>query len=156
MRRRGEADDGVALAGGIAYDVFEGAFVARDFDHAAFSEYESKMTGPVLRPWRWDPPLLWELPTDLAVKKPGDPAILRAGSRLYGHTGGSLFAVDLPAGRGAAPKIAWQQPMEGTAAELLAADGRLFVVTREGHIACFGSARGEGLHRRPALRRRGP
>jgi outer membrane protein assembly factor BamB len=132
-----------ALAGEVAYDVCEGVFLARDLEHASLAEYESKMTGATLKPWRWDPPLLWQLPTDLAAKKPGDAAIIRAGSRLYGHTGGTLIAVDLPADGAARPKIAWQQPLDGTAAELLAADGKLFVVTQEGRIACFGSARGE-------------
>jgi outer membrane protein assembly factor BamB len=132
-----------ALAGGTAYDLHQGAFLARDLGRAALSEYESRMMGPVLKPWRWDAPLIWQLPTDLAVSKPGDSAIIRAGGRLYGHTAKTLIAVDLPAGGGAQPKIAWQQPMDGTAAELLAADGKLFVVTQEGSIACFGSTPGQ-------------
>jgi outer membrane protein assembly factor BamB len=138
------------LAGGAAYDLQEGVFLARDLEHAAISEYESRMMGPVLRPWRWDPPLLWQLPTGLAASKPGDSAILRAGSRLYGHTAKTLFAVDLPAGGRAQPKIAWQQPMDGAAAELLAADGKLFVVTQEGRIACFGPAPGKAKTYLPA------
>ena len=97
----------------------------------------------VLHPMRWDPPLLWKLPTELAAKRPGDSAIIRAGGRLYGQTGQTLIAVDLPRPDGGAAKVAWQQPLDGTAAELLAADGKLFAVTREGRIACFGTARGK-------------
>jgi outer membrane protein assembly factor BamB len=131
-----------ALAGDVAYDICEGVFLARDLGHAVLSEYESPL-GPGLKPWRWDPPLLWQLATSLAAKKPADSAIIRAGRRLYAHSGGVLTAVDLPVGGQARPKIAWQQPLDGTAAELLAADGRLFVVTQEGRIACLGVPRGQ-------------
>ena len=37
------------------------------------------------------------------------------------------------------PALAWQVEIEGTPWSAIAADGRLFVVTREGTIACFGS-----------------
>ena len=132
-----------ALAGGAAYDLQGGTFLARDLEHAVLSEYESGTMGTPLKPWRWDPPLLWQLPTALAATKPGDSAIIRAGHRLYGHSGKTLFAVNLPAGSGAQPKIAWQLPLDGAAAELLAADGKLFVVTQEGRIACFGPGPGQ-------------
>jgi outer membrane protein assembly factor BamB len=131
-----------ALADGVAYDLHEGTFQARDFAHAALSEYQTKAFGQHLRPWRWDPPLLWQLSTELAPKRPKDSAVIRAGSRLYGHTGGTLIAVDLPASTGTTPRVAWQQPFAGTAAELIAAGGKLFVVTQEGRLACFGSQRG--------------
>jgi outer membrane protein assembly factor BamB len=132
-----------ALTGGVAYDLHEGAFVARDIEHPALEEYESRIMGPPLKPWCWEVPLLWQLPTDLAAKRPGDSALIRAGRRLYGHTGGTLLAVDLPAEGVSQPKVMWQQPLEGTAASLLAADGKLFAMTQEGRLACFGPARGE-------------
>jgi len=41
--------------------------------------------------------------------------------------------------------LAWQAPIEGTPWSAISADDRLFVVTREGRIACFGT--GEGAAR---------
>lgn len=132
-----------ALADGRAYDLHQGTFLAYDVEHAKLAEYDSKIMGLAIKPWRWDPPLLWKLPTELPAKKPADTAILLAGNRLYGHTGKTLMAVDLPAGEDAKPTLAWKQPMAGTAARLLAANGRLFVVTKEGRIVCLGAASGE-------------
>ena len=60
--------------------------------------------GPGDRPWRWDPPLLWQLPTDLAANKPGDSAIIRAGSRLYGHTAETLVAWTCRPAAGQSPR----------------------------------------------------
>ena len=131
-----------ALAGTTVYDLQEGVFMAYDAGRAELSQYESKVMGPALTPSRWDPPLCWKLPTELAAKHPGDSAIIRAGNRLYGYTGQTLLAAELPADGGAATRVVWKQPFSGTAAELLAADGKLFVVTAEGRIACFGAAHG--------------
>jgi len=68
---------------------------------------------------------------------------LRAGDRLYGHQGGTIFAVDIPpAGEGDAAPTAvrsWRTPIEGTPGTMAAADGRLFVVTKEGRLLCYGA-----------------
>ena len=40
------------------------------------------------------------------------------------------------------PQVSWRAPVEGTVQRMLAADGKLFVVTAEGSILCF--AAGEG------------
>lgn len=127
-----------ALVPGIAYDLEAGTFAARDLDRADVAEFASKIMGRSVKPWRWDAPTLWTLPTDLAPKKPKSSALIRAGHRLYGHTGNTLMAVDLPASAGQRPKLAWTQPLSGTPGSLLAANGKLFVVTREGQITCFG------------------
>lgn len=84
---------------------------------------------------------LWELaleevPTDMIL----------AGARLYGCSGQEVYALDLPGDddedrkrdRGDS-KPAWSTSIEGNAARLLAADDRLFVVSREGAIYCFGA-----------------
>jgi outer membrane protein assembly factor BamB len=132
-----------ALAGTTVYDLQAGIFLAYDTGRAKVSEYDSGIMGPVLKPWRWDPPLLGQLPTELAAKHPGDSAIICAGNRLYGYTGQTLLAAELSAGGGAATRVVWKQPFSGTAAELLAADGKLFAVSAEGCIACFGAAHGQ-------------
>ena len=76
-------------------------------------------------------PTLWECKADATG------ALIKAGSRLYAGGNGSVTALDLPKD-GGPPTVAWTQPVEGTAARLLAADDRLFAVTLDGRILAFG------------------
>jgi outer membrane protein assembly factor BamB len=132
-----------ALSGGSVYDLQQGNFLAYDAGNAKLSQYEQKSPPYTFKPSRWDPPLCWKLATEAAAAHPADSAIIRAGNRLYGHTAQTIMAVDLPASDGAAPRLAWTQKLAGTAAEVLAADRKLFVVTREGRIACLAAVTGE-------------
>jgi outer membrane protein assembly factor BamB len=75
-------------------------------------------------------PILWRLPSNLKVH-------IKAGDHLYAGAPGTVAAVRVPE-PGTPPKITWQAAIEGTPATMLAADGRLVVVTREGRLACFG------------------
>ena len=87
-------------------------------------------------------PVKWELAADKIVKAEAVSRIgVKAGDRLYGNRGNVLFAVDTPAA-GAAPKVVWKQAVEGAPSSMLAADGKLFAVTREGRIYCFADAKG--------------
>ena len=92
---------------------------------------------------------LWRLPKQELVAALGEPPssakepslvilAIKAGSRLYGHRGSTLFAVDLPAGNKPS-RVSWKARVEGTPASMCAADGKLFVVTREGRFYCFGA-----------------
>ena len=72
----------------------------------------------------------WSLPSNLKVR-------LKAGSRLYGSAPGEVAAVQLPED-GGKPEVVWQAKIEGRPWTMLAADNRLFVVTREGTVYCFG------------------
>lgn len=63
-------------------------------------------------------------------------ALITAGRRLYAAGGGAVGALDLRAND--EPKVSWRATVDGTPVELLAADGKLFVVTLEGAIYCFG------------------
>lgn len=80
--------------------------------------------------------------------------LIRAGDRLFGCSGGNVFAIDYAPAQHArgedadgdsksAPAVAWQSTIDGTAARLIAADDRLFVVTLEGSIFCFGGSPAE-------------
>jgi outer membrane protein assembly factor BamB len=60
--------------------------------------------------------------------------LIQAGARFYAGVESRVVAVD--PGSGA---VTWEAPVEGTPDVLVAADDRLFVVTREGRIACFGA-----------------
>ena len=65
--------------------------------------------------------------------------MIRAGSRLYGAgDDGLVAAIELPDGAAEA-RASWQTRVPGDVWSLLAADGRLFVVTRQGGIYCFGA-----------------
>ena len=131
------------LSGTTAYGLHQGTFYAYDLARAAVAEYEKEHMGHALRPWRWDPPQLWKLATEDAPRKPAGDALVKAGGRLYGHVVGKLIAVELPASPGKQPRIAWTRKIDGTPAELVAADGRLLVVTREGRIDCLGAEKTE-------------
>ena len=129
-----------AFAEGRAYDLVDGRFLAYDVAAAAISEYDAKYQDLVLKPWRWDPPLLSKLATAYASKKFGQAAVIRAGRRLYAHTADTLLALNLP--RPDMPdkrdaSVAWSLPLAGTPGELAAANGRLLVVTKEGRLVCF-------------------
>ncbi|MGB6042782.1 MAG: PQQ-binding-like beta-propeller repeat protein, partial [Pirellulales bacterium] len=89
----------------------------------------------------------WQIPADqfaAALKNAGiqvNPESLLevnlcAGQRLYGHWGSNLFAVDMPQDGGEA-RVSWTHQIEGEPASMLAADDRLFVTNRQGHIFCF-------------------
>lgn len=73
---------------------------------------------------------LWRLPRSSKVH-------IRAGRRLYCGAAGLVEAIDLP-GEGQTPRATWQAKVQGTPQRMLAADGKLFVVTREGSIYAFG------------------
>ncbi len=72
-----------------------------------------------------------------ALRLAPDKLFFRAGNRLYGaRNDGTLLAIDLDSEP--EPRISWQARIEGTPWTLLAADGRLFAVTREGQLYAFG------------------
>ncbi len=62
---------------------------------------------------------------------------LKAGSRLYcSGEGGAIAALDLPANE-AQPEVSWRAKVDGRVWSMIAADGKLFVVTLEGTLYCF-------------------
>jgi len=81
--------------------------------------------------WVMDP--RWEMPFE------GVTAMIRAGSRLVVGRRGKVVALNL-AGDRKPPTVAWRVAVEGTPADLIAAEDRLFVITREGSIYAFGAA----------------
>ena len=68
------------------------------------------------------------------LPQPLKRVFMRAGNCLYASTtGGEVVAIDL-----ARPEqFAWQAKIDGEPWTMLAADGRLFVVTQDGRIYCF-------------------
>ncbi len=90
-------------------------------------------------------PVLWELGGECRF----DKVFLRAGSRLYaGRKDGFLAAVEFPRSSGGAkqsgselpvPTVSWQTTLAGEPWSVFAANGKLFVVTTNGRIYCFGA-----------------
>ncbi len=72
--------------------------------------------------------------------EPGiDRLYLLAGQRLYGGSAdGRVVAIDLPTDDQSA-SVTWQGQVDGAVWEMIAADDRLFVVTDDGTLVCFGA-----------------
>ena len=121
------------------------SIVAWDVGGMKQEEYDKRVRDSVTREYkmvrakRWVMDPLWTLGVDAS----GD--LIVAGNRLYAGGKGVVTAVD-PGRGGTAPAIRWQAEVEGTASRLVAADGRLFVVTDEGRIYAF-----EGRNARPKV-----
>ncbi len=96
----------------------------------------------------WQGPVIQEMNPERKVLREFNLAaggdMIRAGSRLYSADDDSVFSINLKAvakRNPAAPdKPEWSRPAKSIA-RLLAADDRLFAVTLDGRILCFG----EGL-----------
>lgn len=148
----------------VMYGAKEGAVVAHDLNDSKIVDAKY----PDGRPYKMRYfERRWQIPADefsSNLKARGiqvDPAALLevnlcAGSRLYGHWGSHLFAVDMPAdGPKDGPKnsrkarVSWTYTMEGDPASILAADDHLFVTNRQGQIFCFGAG-GEAVQANPA------
>ncbi|MCL5282963.1 MAG: PQQ-binding-like beta-propeller repeat protein [Planctomycetes bacterium] len=71
---------------------------------------------------------------------------LAAGNRLYGSTGqGEIAALRIPESNQPAETV-WRQKVSGRVWNMLAGDGKLFVVTEEGQLYCFGAAKTNTRH----------
>ena len=91
----------------------------------------------------WTLPELWRLHLPEAATPSPVPITasakvhLKAGPSLYLNVGRMVMAVDLPKEERQA-RVSWSAELDGTPGTMLAADGRLVVVTFEGTIYCFG------------------
>ena len=88
--------------------------------------------------------ILWHLDSKLTVH-------IKAGRRLYLGGEGIIQAVDIPK-KGADPVVSWETKIQGTPHRMLAAAGKLFVVTLEGRIYAFGEQAKEPLARHVLLK----
>jgi outer membrane protein assembly factor BamB len=86
-------------------------------------------------------------------------SLIKAGGQLYAGGPEHISAVQLPGDDGE-PDVAWQKTVDGTVVDLVAADGKLFAVTLDGKILCYGAKRRKPLHyaveKAPAAERKGP
>ncbi|MHC4117402.1 MAG: outer membrane protein assembly factor BamB family protein [Planctomycetota bacterium] len=111
----------------VARDLVSAALVSTDPNeipaHRKDDKYPDTMTGSFRR--------LWKLPSKLRVH-------IKAGPRLYVGAPGQVAAIGIPQDD-QSPELVWSAEVEGTPHRMLAADDKLFVVTREGRIYVFGA-----------------
>lgn len=98
-------------------------------------EKDGELAPAVIQAFGRDKQLLWQVEAD------GSGDLIKAGRRLYAAGADKVVAIDLPDGEEPA-RIAWSLTVEGGVERLLAADGMLFAVTRDGRILAFGAERG--------------
>ncbi len=79
------------------------------------------------------PALLWKY-----TEQPVTDLHLKTAKRVFAHHQNKIFSIDEPQDAVTA-KVSFSADIEGTCANMLAADGKLFVVTKEGRIYCYGS-----------------
>ena len=89
-------------------------------------------------------PAAWKGEPDVPLRR----LFIKAGTRVYAEgQDGLVAALDLPVQDGRA-RVSWQGRVEGDVWNMLAADGKLFVVTREGWLYCFGPREGAAVTHR--------
>jgi outer membrane protein assembly factor BamB len=82
---------------------------------------------------------IWKTPAQSKIRT----IHIRAGNQIFGsRAGGNLASFDLPE-KNNPLQLSWQHQIEGDVWNMLAADDRLFVVTVQGAIYCFGSEKKE-------------
>jgi outer membrane protein assembly factor BamB len=85
---------------------------------------------------------LWQARTEPVL----DRIHIAAGNRLYGSTGqGEIAALRIPESNGPA-EVVWREKVSGRVWNMLAGDGKLFVVTEEGQLYCFGATETDPRH----------
>ncbi len=79
----------------------------------------------------------WKAKTEPALER----IHLAAGNRLYGSNGqGQIAALQIPESNQPV-EVVWREQVSGHVWNMLAGDGKLFVVTEEGQLYCFGAAK---------------
>ena len=123
------------LCPNLVYGVHSGAFYAYDLKQPKISTYKRNSSNP----YKWEPRQLWKQQSKYTASS---RAIIKAGGRLYGHSGNRLMAMDIPK-PGKSPKISWIKTIPDTPKSMLAADNKLFIATEKGTIYCFGAKAGK-------------
>jgi len=134
----------VVAAGDIAYVHNRGTVRALDLKNAGNRTTQSlDKKGALVKSTKWAVDTLAECKTPVVLE-----ALIKAGPRLYGAGNGKIVALEFPEllpgqKQPATGEVVWQADIEGTAARLIAADGKLFAVTHEGRIYCFAASQAE-------------
>lgn len=131
----------VALSDNVLFGHASGKVTAYDLNTAGVKTTETldKKGQPVKT-------TKWGIDTVGTVEVMGCTALLKAGSQIYVGAPNRILAFDLPLGANKGATPTWEAEVAGTPTSLLAAADRLFAVTKEGRIYCFGGAPVQGRH----------
>jgi len=131
----GAVDGDLVMSDGVVYASSGETIRALDLAHPRLIKVPARGRRKAQTIWKL--PVLWEVNVGAGVK-----LHIKAGPRLYASVPGAVVTVDIPSG-GGEPKVSWRSKIDGKPWTMIAADDKLFVVTREGAIACFGPNRVE-------------
>ncbi|MBL7132752.1 MAG: PQQ-binding-like beta-propeller repeat protein [Phycisphaerae bacterium] len=133
-------DDGSGVEAGVAdiidgetaYLLRDGKLIVRSLKQTSRDVAVKDNRGKVKKP-------AWASQRELPVGEAVSRLFLKAGANLYGtDKTGAVVALTL----GDSPRAVWRGEVEGTVTTMLAADDKLFVVTEEGRLVCFGTRPG--------------
>ena len=131
----GPVGDLLTFADGRLYDYRDGTLHTQELATSQVTLVDSiDRKGVVTKVAKWT---MRELSK---VETPKLTTLCKAGSRLYAGSAGRVLSFSLPLPAKGKPTIAWEAAVEGTPSSLIAADDKLFVVTLDGRLFCFGDA----------------
>ncbi|MCP4259030.1 MAG: PQQ-binding-like beta-propeller repeat protein [Planctomycetes bacterium] len=125
--------DGFATPGPAASVVADDVIIGKTLDSIMAYKFEPE-TRKVKK--------LWQTKSPSGLRR----IYLKAGSRLYGSGAeGVILAIDTPLNNDQS-RISWQAKVDGEVWNMLAADGKLFVITLQGNLYCFSDKKTESKH----------
>ena len=126
------------LDAGTAYGMHQSTLYAYDVNNGTVSLYDKKFSNRDIKPARWDIPTQWKFDTKISPAKTTTRTMIKAGNRFYSHVDNTLVAINVPTEKTGSPKLAWKKSLKSRPSSLVAADEKLFVVTEDGTIHCYG------------------
>jgi outer membrane protein assembly factor BamB len=130
----------VVLTDKVLYGCSSSKVTAYDLETAAVKMVETRdKKGQLVKVAKWS------INTLGVAEVGGLTALIQAGSRLFAGTEDRVVAFDLPL-TGEKQTGVWEGTITGKPTTLLAAADRLFVVTKEGRIFCFGASPVQAEH----------
>ena len=128
---------------GVAYGVDDGVVYAYDLNKSQTTLHDQEFNGAAIKPARWETPVLWKLATSFSGKKLATNSLVKAGNRIYAHSGRNLFAIQLHSDVKQPGAVVWNMELPSEPTSILAANDRLLVALADGSIQCFGEQAGE-------------
>lgn len=130
-----------------AYSLIGDALSAEALVPQQQTAIETDRKGRSVTATRWTLKSQWKLP----VPESCGWLYLKAGSRFFAGKQGQVTSLEANPEAETA-KVVWRAPIEGEPWAMLAADDKLFVVTLEGRIYCFGNKQDKAkVHEQPAV-----
>jgi len=130
--------DGITIPGTPASVIADGVIIGRQLGLISAGRFA---------PGARKPKRLWRTKAPSELRK----IHMKAGPRLYcSGEKGLVLAIDTPLDNGQA-EVSWRAKVDGDVWNMLAADGKLFVITLQGGLYCFAGKETEPKHHALAL-----